>query len=62
MNLHDISFFIELPRNEEGYIEEKKKALSRISNVLDEFREDRIDEDGSWPIKVIVTEKIDRGE
>lgn len=62
MNIHDVSFFVELPRNEEGYIEEKKKALSRISNALDEFREDRIDEDGSWPIKVIVTEKIDRGE
>lgn len=62
MNLHDISFFVKLPRNEEEYIEEKEKALSRISNTLDEFRGDRIDEDGSWPIKVIVTEKIDRGE
>lgn len=62
MNLHDISFFVKLPGDEEGYIEEKKKALSRISNALDEFREDRIDEHGNWPIKVIVTEKIDRGE
>jgi len=62
MNLHDVSFFVELPRNEEGYKEEREKALLRISKAFDEFHEDRIDENGSWPIKVIITEKIDRGE